>query len=111
LGSNQHLEILDISGNMMGDIGARLLAKALQINHKLRTVILDRNSISLTGYSDIVYALENNFSLKNIPFPLFDISPSLKNYPEKTDSIMKKMQQCLNRNSMGGKRKTGQGFR
>ena len=31
LGSNQCLQNLDISGNLMGDSGARLLAKALQI--------------------------------------------------------------------------------
>ena len=34
----------------MGDVGARLLAKALQINTRLRTIHLDRNSISLQGY-------------------------------------------------------------
>lgn len=33
----------------MGDIGARLLAKALQINNKLRTISLDRNNITLQG--------------------------------------------------------------
>ena len=40
-------QVLDISGNGMGDVGARLLAKALQINTRLRTVLLDRNGISL----------------------------------------------------------------
>ena len=34
----------------MGDGGARLLAKALQINTRLRTVHLDRNNISLQGF-------------------------------------------------------------
>lgn len=33
----------------MGDIGARLLAKALQINNKLKTIILDRNNITFQG--------------------------------------------------------------
>lgn len=33
----------------MGDIGARLLAKALQINNKLRSISLDRNNITLQG--------------------------------------------------------------
>ena len=47
LGSNQSLQILDITGNLMGDVGARLLAKALQINTRLRTINLDRNGISL----------------------------------------------------------------
>lgn len=111
LGSNQHLQVLDITGNLMGDMGARLLAKALQINNRLKTIIMDRNAITLTGYSDIVYALENNFSLRHIPFPLFDISPSLKNHPERTDTVMRKLQECLHRNGLGTKRQTGQGFR
>lgn len=111
LGSNQHLQVLDISGNLMGDIGARLLAKALQINNKLKTIIMDRNAITLQGYSDIVYALENNYSLRHVPFPLFDISPSLKNHPERTDTVMRKMQELLHRNGSGIKRQAGQGFR
>ncbi|XP_055378308.1 F-actin-uncapping protein LRRC16A isoform X3 [Condylostylus longicornis] len=111
LGSNQSLQRLDISGNYMGDIGARLLAKALQINSKLRTILLDRNNITLQGYADIVYALEHNSSMRCIPFPVFDIAPSLKNHPEKTDAVMRKMQELLQRNANGLKRTTGQGFR
>ena len=42
-------QVLDISGNGTGDSGARLLAKALQINTRLRKIILDRNNISLQG--------------------------------------------------------------
>ena len=38
LGSNTSLTAVDISGNAMGDLGARMLAKALQINTKLRYV-------------------------------------------------------------------------
>ena len=34
----------------MGDVGARLLAKALQINTRLKTIYLDRNNITLQGY-------------------------------------------------------------
>lgn len=37
LGSNTSLTKLDISGNAMGDMGAKMLAKALQINTKLRS--------------------------------------------------------------------------
>ncbi|XP_037824972.1 F-actin-uncapping protein LRRC16A isoform X4 [Lucilia sericata] len=111
LGSNQSLQKLDISGNYMGDVGARLLAKALQINNKLRTIYMDKNNITLQGYADIVYALENNYTMRNIPFPVFDIAPHLKNHPEKTDTIMRKMQELLQRNGNGLKRTTGQGFR
>ncbi|KFB41587.1 AGAP004841-PA-like protein [Anopheles sinensis] len=111
LGSNQHLQMLDITGNLMGDIGARLLAKALQINNKLKTIALDRNNVTLQGYADIVYALENNFSVRNMPFPLHDIAPCLKQHPERTDGLMKKMQELLFRNGNGFKRTHGQGFR
>lgn len=111
LGSNQHLQMLDITGNLMGDIGARLLAKALQINNKLKTIALDRNNFTLQGYADIVYALENNFSVRNMPFPLHDIAPCLKQHPERTDVLMKKMQELLFRNGNGFKRTHGQGFR
>lgn len=108
-----HLNVFlsDISGNMMGDIGARLLAKALQINNKLRTISMDRNNVTLQGYNDIVYALENNCSMRNIPFPVFDVAPCLKQHPERTDMLMRKMQDYLQRNSHGFKRANGQGFR
>ncbi|XP_035912267.1 F-actin-uncapping protein LRRC16A isoform X2 [Anopheles stephensi] len=111
LGSNQHLQMLDITGNLMGDIGARLLAKALQINNKLKTIALDRNNVTLQGYADIVYALENNFSVRNMPFPLHDIAPCLKQHPDRTDGLMRKMQELLFRNGNGFKRTHGQGFR
>ncbi|XP_017078375.1 F-actin-uncapping protein LRRC16A isoform X5 [Drosophila eugracilis] len=111
LGSNQSLQKLDISGNFMGDVGARLLAKALQINNRLRTIYMDKNGVTLQGYADIVYALEHNHSMRTIPFPIFDIAPHLKSHPEKTDAVMRKMQELLQRNCNGLKRATGQGFR
>lgn len=95
----------------MGDVGARLLAKALQINNKLRFIYLDKNNITLQGYADIVYALENNYNMRAIPFPVFDIAPHLKSHPDKTDAIMRKMQELLQRNCNGLKRTPGQGFR
>ncbi|KRJ98302.1 uncharacterized protein Dyak_GE23706, isoform B [Drosophila yakuba] len=111
LGSNQSLQKLDISGNFMGDVGARLLAKALQINNRLRTIYMDKNGVTLQGYADIVYALEHNHSMRTIPFPIFDIAPHLKSHPDKTDAVMRKMQELLQRNCNGLKRATGQGFR
>lgn len=46
----------------MGDSGARLLAKALQINSKLQYISYDRNNVTLQGYSDIAYALQRYVS-------------------------------------------------
>ncbi|KAK2518372.1 Lrrc16a [Columba guinea] len=61
LGSNTSLTKVDISGNAMGDMGAKMLAKALQINTKLRTVIWDKNNITAQGFQDIAVALENPY--------------------------------------------------
>uniref|UniRef100_A0A8C4IC15 CARMIL pleckstrin homology domain-containing protein n=1 Tax=Dicentrarchus labrax TaxID=13489 RepID=A0A8C4IC15_DICLA len=58
LGSNTSLTKLDISGNSMGDMGAKMLAKALQINSKLRTIVWDRNNVSPQGLQDVAAALE-----------------------------------------------------
>ena len=41
------MQHLDLSGNGMGDAGARLLAKALQINTRLKIVNLGCNSIDI----------------------------------------------------------------
>nr|XP_023024105.1 F-actin-uncapping protein LRRC16A isoform X1 [Leptinotarsa decemlineata] len=98
LGDNKSLETLDISGNHIGDSGARLLAKALQINNKLKTIIYDRNNITLQGYNDIVYALESNRTVQYMPFPIYDITPCMKANAERTDLLMKKIQDLLNRN-------------
>uniref|UniRef100_A0A8C4VPD3 Capping protein regulator and myosin 1 linker 1 n=1 Tax=Gopherus evgoodei TaxID=1825980 RepID=A0A8C4VPD3_9SAUR len=57
-GSNTSLTKVDISGNGMGDMGAKMLAKALQINTKLRTVIWDKNNITAQGFQDIAVAME-----------------------------------------------------
>jgi leucine-rich repeat-containing protein 16 len=46
------------SGNLMGDMGARMLSKALQINKKLTSVYWDHNGTSATGFQYIATALE-----------------------------------------------------
>lgn len=55
---DDNIVVLISSGNYMGDSGARLLAKALQINSKLQYISYDRNNVTLQGYSDIAYALQ-----------------------------------------------------
>lgn len=49
----------------MGELGARLLAKALQTNCKLRSLVFDRNNITLQGYSDIAYAMNRFVKISN----------------------------------------------
>ncbi|XP_073487277.1 F-actin-uncapping protein LRRC16A isoform X1 [Aquarana catesbeiana] len=98
LGSNTSLTKVDISGNAMGDMGAKMLAKALQINTKLRTVILDKNNITAQGFQDIAVALEKNYTLRFMPIPMNDASQALKTNPEKTEEALQKIENYLLRN-------------
>uniref|UniRef100_A0A8C9EMX4 Capping protein regulator and myosin 1 linker 1 n=1 Tax=Pavo cristatus TaxID=9049 RepID=A0A8C9EMX4_PAVCR len=75
LGSNTSLTKVDISGNAMGDMGAKMLAKALQINTKLR-----------------------NYTLRFMPIPMNDASQALKTNPEKTEEALQKIENYLLRN-------------
>ncbi|KAE8282554.1 F-actin-uncapping protein LRRC16A [Larimichthys crocea] len=78
LGSNTSLTKLDISGNAMGDMGAKMLAKALQINTKLRTIVWDRNNVSPQGLQDVAAALEKNYTIRFMPVPIMDAAQALK---------------------------------
>uniref|UniRef100_A0A4W6BL39 Capping protein regulator and myosin 1 linker 1 n=1 Tax=Lates calcarifer TaxID=8187 RepID=A0A4W6BL39_LATCA len=98
LGSNTSLTKLDISGNSMGDMGAKMLAKALQINTKLRTVVWDRNNTSPQGLQDVAAALEKNYTIRFMPVPIMDAAQALKANPEKTEDALLKMEQYLLRN-------------
>ncbi|XP_052825308.1 F-actin-uncapping protein LRRC16A isoform X3 [Octopus bimaculoides] len=91
LGSNSTLKELDISGNSMEDVGARMLAKALQINNKLQTIIWDRNGTTIQGFQDIADALEENYVLKKMPTPVFDATVAIKYHPEKVEAALQKM--------------------
>ncbi|XP_061752665.1 F-actin-uncapping protein LRRC16A-like isoform X2 [Nerophis ophidion] len=98
LGSNASLTKLDISGNAMGDMGAKMLAKALQINTKLRTLIWDRNNTSPQGLQEVASALEKNFTIRFMPIPIVDAAQALKTNTEKTEDALMKMERFLLRN-------------
>ncbi|XP_043351322.1 capping protein, Arp2/3 and myosin-I linker protein 2 isoform X2 [Dermochelys coriacea] len=98
LGSNTSLSTLDISGNTIGDTGAKMLAKALQINTQLRTVIWDRNNTTAHGFLDVARALERNFTLRSMPLPMSDMTQAYRSNPEKTEEAVHKMQSFLARN-------------
>ncbi|KPM12095.1 hypothetical protein QR98_0106760 [Sarcoptes scabiei] len=99
LGSNQSLINIDISGNLMGLIGAKTLAKALQVNNHLETIYLDRNLIPTSGFIDIAYALERNFSLKYFPIPVQDIQTAMIKMPDRTEVAVNKIQEFIHRNN------------
>ncbi|XP_074226651.1 capping protein, Arp2/3 and myosin-I linker protein 2 isoform X1 [Camelus bactrianus] len=99
LGTNPNLTALDISGNAMGDTGAKMLAKALRINTRLRSVVWDRNHTSALGLLDVAQALEQNRSLKAMPLPLNDVAQAQRSRPELTARAVHQIQACLLRNN------------
>ncbi|XP_073751075.1 capping protein, Arp2/3 and myosin-I linker protein 3 isoform X5 [Callorhinus ursinus] len=76
LGSNTCLAKVDLSGNGMEDIGAKMLSKALQINSSL-----------------------SNHTLRFMSFPVSDISQAYRSAPERTEDVWQKIQWCLVRNN------------
>ncbi|KFO19993.1 Leucine-rich repeat-containing protein 16C [Fukomys damarensis] len=99
LGANPSLTALDISGNAIGDTGAKMLAKALRVNTRLRSVIWDRNHTSALGLLDVAQALEQNHSLKDMPLPLNDVAQAQRSRPELTARAVHQIQACLLRNN------------
>uniref|UniRef100_F6QSM2 Capping protein regulator and myosin 1 linker 2 n=1 Tax=Equus caballus TaxID=9796 RepID=F6QSM2_HORSE len=99
LGTNPNLMALDISGNAMGDTGAKMLAKALRVNTRLRSVVWDRNHTSALGLLDVAQALEQNRSLKTMPLPLNDVAQAQRSRPELTARAVHQIQACLLRNN------------
>ncbi|XP_062857207.1 capping protein, Arp2/3 and myosin-I linker protein 3-like [Trichomycterus rosablanca] len=99
LGSNACLRKVDLSGNNLDDIGAKMLSKALQINTTLRSVSWDRNNTSAAGFMDVARALEHNFTLQYMPIPLSDVTQAYRSAPEKTEQALTKIQRALLRNN------------
>ncbi|XP_046728887.1 capping protein, Arp2/3 and myosin-I linker protein 3-like isoform X3 [Silurus meridionalis] len=99
LGSNACLRKVDLSGNGLEDIGAKMLSKALQINTTLRSVTWDRNNTTAAGLMDVAQALEHNFTLQYMPIPLSDVTQAYRSAPEKTEQALTKIQRALLRNN------------
>ncbi|KAK3597571.1 hypothetical protein CHS0354_018165 [Potamilus streckersoni] len=110
LGSNTSLTEIDISGNQMGDLGARMLAKALQINNKLKVINWDNNNTTAQGFEDIAAALEKNYTVKKMPIPVHDASAALKQ-SERTEAALQKIESLLQRNHSPRKYSSDQAYR
>ncbi|XP_032301607.1 capping protein, Arp2/3 and myosin-I linker protein 3 isoform X9 [Coturnix japonica] len=103
LGSNACLAKVDLSGNLMEDMGAKMLAKALQINSTLRSLSWDRNNTTAVGFQDIARAMESNHTLTFMALPLCDLTAAYRSAPERTDTGWQQIQWCLLRNGRGPK--------
>ncbi|XP_025116030.1 F-actin-uncapping protein LRRC16A-like isoform X17 [Pomacea canaliculata] len=111
LGSNTSLQEIDISGNNIGDFGARMLCKALQINTHLQAVVWDKNGVTAQGFEDIAEALEKNFTMKRMPFPVNDAAAAMRLQPERTEAALQKVERLLQRNHSPRKFASDQQYR
>ena len=114
LGACTTLKLLDISGNDVGDFGVNLLAKSLQVNRSLQTLLFDRSNVSTIALHNIVDALKRyffeiylkkikysvfylkkirNFTLRTIQMPVNDLCILYQKSPEKIVEISKQVAQ------------------
>ncbi|CAL4091774.1 unnamed protein product, partial [Meganyctiphanes norvegica] len=74
------------------------------------TIALSLDSVLLITFSFIYYGL-NNYCVKFMPFPVHDAMLCMKTAPERTENIMRRIQDTLYRNVSPMKYSNGQAFR
>ncbi|XP_013172237.1 PREDICTED: leucine-rich repeat-containing protein 16A isoform X2 [Papilio xuthus] len=99
LGGARRLRSLDVGGNVAGDAGARLLAKALQCNCTLHTLHIDRNAFSLQGLTDIATALRRSVSVRRVDFPGCDAAAGGRGASERVATLWRDLHERLSSNS------------
>ncbi|XP_061378278.1 F-actin-uncapping protein LRRC16A isoform X3 [Danaus plexippus] len=102
LGGARRLRVLDVGGNLAGDAGARLLAKALQCNCTLHTLYIDRNAFSLQGLTDISSALRRSVSVRRVEFPGCDAAAGGRGASERVAALWRELHERLSSNSSSG---------
>lgn len=102
LGGARRLRTLDVGGNLAGDAGARLLAKALQCNCTLHTLYIDRNAFSLQGLTDIATALRRSVSVRRVEFPGCDAAAGGRAASERVAALWRDLHERLANNKRSG---------
>ncbi|XP_050351843.1 F-actin-uncapping protein LRRC16A isoform X2 [Nymphalis io] len=102
LGGARRLRTLDVGGNLAGDAGARLLAKALQCNCTLHTLYIDRNAFSLQGLTDIATALRRSVSVRRVEFPGCDAAAGGRGASERVATLWRDLHERLATNGSAG---------
>ncbi|PAV68198.1 hypothetical protein WR25_19346 isoform H [Diploscapter pachys] len=99
LGATTSLKSLDISSNEMGNFGARILSKALQLNVSLRSLSIDNNKIGSEGFTDIASSMQMNHTLLTIPYPVNDVIDSAQRTDKpRVVAALQQIQYALDRN-------------
>ncbi|KAF2077426.1 hypothetical protein CYY_001275 [Polysphondylium violaceum] len=94
LGTTHSLKKLDISNHLMGNLGAAALAKAIYQNKSLSTIIYDHNNVGTLGYANIKNSLKQNYTIKEMPISIYDITEVYK-YNGTTELEQKKLRSLL----------------
>lgn len=99
LGATTTLKSLDISGNEIGNFGARILSKALQVNVSLRSVSIDNNHIGADGFVDLATSMKMNHTLTHFPYPVLDAFDCMQRVERpRAVAALTQIQNCLYRN-------------
>lgn len=99
LGAARGLNSLDVSGNGVGDPGARLLARALRLNTSLRHLTIDRNHLTYKGIAELTQALQYNRTLQKIEYPIADVVAGGRAALEKMEPLWRQLDEHLLRNA------------
>ncbi|XP_077293298.1 capping protein regulator and myosin 1 linker 1 leucine rich repeat protein isoform X2 [Arctopsyche grandis] len=99
LGAARGLTRLDVSGNAVGDAGARLLARALRLNTSLRHLTLDRNHLTHKGIAEVAHALQYNRTLQKMEFPVADVVAGGRVALERMEPLWRQLDDHLLRNA------------
>uniref|UniRef100_A0A2R9C5C4 Capping protein, Arp2/3 and myosin-I linker protein 2 n=1 Tax=Pan paniscus TaxID=9597 RepID=A0A2R9C5C4_PANPA len=104
LATNPNLTALDISGNAMGDAGAKLLAKALRVNSRLRWAGSEgwdqrAGGAGLNEAEQMESVVWDRNHTSAMPLPLNDVAQAQRSRPELTARAVHQIQACLLRNN------------
>lgn len=85
---------LDVRGNKIGDQAAASAFDGLRKNTNLKSLLWDRNDISLSGWQSLVNILAENKTICHCPHPYQDIQKTLKSAKDK-DYTKQKVRELL----------------
>ncbi|CEF65531.2 Leucine-rich repeat, ribonuclease inhibitor subtype-containing protein [Strongyloides ratti] len=99
--SDTLLELTKIISDDFSNLEELIISDSLQVNTSLKTLLLDRNQISLEGFIDIMNGLHLNHQLLSIPYPIYDVTEAM-NKPDKAKviSVIYQIEDLLARNRM-----------
>lgn len=69
----RNIDVLDVSGNLMGDDAFIILVDALRQNTSMRSLYWDENRTTPASWSALVRTLKENTTLQHVEFPTKDV--------------------------------------